>query len=181
MTTILVDMDGVIADWGTAYGEALDEFGNRAKNIPRHHNQQSFNLTAGLTDSEANIVNLAMTYMDYAGLNPIEGAIDALRSMADFGYDVVICTSPWLPNPTCVQDKVDWVRHHLGTGWAERTIITKDKTMVRGDYLIDDKPKITGRFEPSWEQIVFTQPYNVGVLDKFRIDSWDNWKNEDWA
>lgn len=181
MTTILVDMDGVIADWGTSYGAALDNYGADAAMIPRHKDQRSFDLFSGLTPLETAIVHEAMANMNYFKLLPIEGAVDALCGMVDYGHDVVICTSPWLPNPSCVKDKIDWVSEHLGDGWADRVIITKDKTMVRGDYLIDDKPNITGRFKPSWEQIVFTQPYNVGVLDQYRIDSWTDWKNEAWA
>lgn len=44
--------------------------------------------------------------------------------------------------------------------WLTRLIITSDKTKIRGDLLIDDKPYITGSEYPAWEHVLFTAPYN---------------------
>ena len=33
----------------------------------------------------------------------------------------------------------------MGKDWCSRLILTKDKTIVAGDLLFDDKPKITGK------------------------------------
>ena len=33
----------------------------------------------------------------------------------------------------------------MGKDWCNRMILTKDKTIVAGDLLFDDKPKITGK------------------------------------
>lgn len=180
MSLLLVDMDGVDVDWGAGWDKALDAIGPDAANIPRHKDQQSFDLKRGLNRTEKQIVDHVMKHMRYIELTAIPGAIKALRSMVEYGHDVFLCTSPWLPNKFCAQDKLDWVEQRLGTEWAARVIITKDKTMVRGDYLIDDKPDITGRFEPTWTQIMFTQPYNVDVQAQFRLNSWADWKNEEW-
>lgn len=179
MSLILVDMDGVIADWGRAYGDALDLYGADADNIPRHKDQRTFDLTEGLTPQEKAIVAEAMSMMRYNELAVIPGAIKALRSMVEYGHDVMICTSPWLPNKFCAQDKIDWVERKLGRVWAERVIITKDKTLVMGDWLIDDKPGITGRRTPVWRQIMFSQPYNLDYPAPHRLNSWADWKNEE--
>ena len=40
--------------------------------------------------------------------------------------------------------KFKWIEDHLGAEWINRAIITRDKTMVYGDVLIDDKPSIQG-------------------------------------
>lgn len=178
MSLILVDQDGVIADWGATYGRMLDRYGKAAQNIPRHENQRSFNLNEGLNEDEKNIVSLVMEHMDYSGLDPIPGAIEALHGMLEYGHDVMICTSPWLPNAHCVPGKLDWVRYHLGAEWEERVIVTKDKTMVMGDVLVDDKPNITGRLVPTWAQYVFDQPYNRELPVRERLKSWDEWNNE---
>lgn len=37
-----------------------------------------------------------------------------------------------------------WVERHLGPQFVERIILTRDKTMVLGDLLIDDKDTIRG-------------------------------------
>ena len=38
----------------------------------------------------------------------------------------------------------EWVENHLGKDWINRLILTRDKTMINGDVLIDDKINITG-------------------------------------
>lgn len=180
MSTILVDMDGVIADWGRSWDRELDNLGSPADNIPRHRQQRSFNLMAGLNEGEQLLVSHVMSRMDYATLPVIPGAIYALRSMEDSEHDVLICTSPWIPNPTCIRGKQVWVDTHLGADWVDRMVVTKDKTVVMGDILIDDKPNITGRMFPTWGQVVFDQPYNQGETHLPRLMSWADWKNEDY-
>ncbi len=104
---ILVDMDGVIADWGRAYGESLDLFGDDAASIPRHHQQTSFDLHAGRTDRERAIIGAVMIEEGfYSRLEPIMGAKQALKQMLKEGHDVRIVTSPWVSNPTCASDKL---------------------------------------------------------------------------
>lgn len=41
-----------------------------------------------------------------------------------------------------------WVEKHLGRDFLEQVILTRDKTLITGDILIDDKPDILG--EPPW-------------------------------
>ena len=39
----------------------------------------------------------------------------------------------------------EWVENHLGKDWINRLILTRDKTMINGHVLIDDKINITGK------------------------------------
>merc|ERR1712048_684490 len=61
-------------------------------------------------------------------------------------------------------------------GWLKRLILTCDKTTVRGDFLIDDKPSICGSQQPLWTQIIFDAPYNrdVGLGCRRRLHLWDD-------
>lgn len=176
---ILVDMDGVIADWGHAYNESLNEFGEESANIPRHHQQVSFDIHAGRTEREKAIIGAVMVESGfYSRLRPIPGAKAALKQMVKDGHDVRIVTSPWVSNLTCASDKLNWVADNYGSHWASRVIITTDKTLVTGDFLIDDKPAVHGVREPDWEHILFDQPYNQDVADKQRIVGWDGWQTQ---
>lgn len=171
---VLVDMDGTIADWGHGWDRALDAQGSRARAIRRHAQQESFDLKEGLGPRQSLVVDRVMNLHGfYANLLPIPGAIDALREMAR-DYAVKICTSPWLTNPTCIPDKIDWVARHLGDSWVDRMVFSKDKTIVKGDFLIDDKPEIKGDATPEWEHIIYTQPYNITQPQR-RIDDWSKW------
>lgn len=175
---VLVDMDGVIADWGRAYGESLDRYGDAAANIPRHKDQRSFNLNEGRTPEERKIIAAVMVEDGfYSRLDPIPGAKAALKAMVKEGHDVRIVTSPWVSNPSCASDKLNWVVRHYGSHWGARVIITTDKTLVHGDILIDDKPEVTGAHIPTWEHVLFHQPYNVTVEGKRRLTAWSEWRD----
>jgi len=175
---VLVDMDGVIADWGHAYGESLDRYGDAAARIPRHQDQRSFNLNEGRTPEERAIIAAVMVEEGfYSRLEPIPGAKQALKAMVRAGHDVRIVTSPWVSNPTCASDKLNWIVRHYGSHWGARVVITADKTLVHGDVLIDDKPEVTGVAEPSWEHILFDQPYNRDVTGRRRLTDWAAWRH----
>ena len=169
---ILFDQDGVLSHWGNGFSShpQLEPH----PNIPRHEDQRSFNLKEGLTDEEAMVVDNVFNTMSYRNLEPIEGAIEAYKKTVEAGFHVSIVTSPWWDNPTCLQDKADWVAEHLGEDARRNMILSGDKTRVIGDYLIDDKPKIPGYYAPVWKQILFDQPYNKDVALP-RIMSWDDW------
>ena len=94
--------------------------------------------------------------------------------MLDAGHDVRICTAPLSRFTHCVPEKFQWVEDHLGPEWVARIVLTKDKTLVRGDVLIDDKPEVTGRLVPTWEHLVFEAPYNTA--SRGRRVNWGNWR-----
>lgn len=180
MVRVLIDIDSTIADWGKAYDDALDaydaEVPEEPSNIPRTKDQVAFNLKLGLSPWQCIVVDEIMDKPGfYRTLPEIPGAIDALVEIqAADEYDVFLVTSPWHTNPTCSQDKLDWVREHLGEAWVDKVIITKDKTLIDGDYLIDDKPEITGAATPRWQHIIFDQPYNQHIEDKERLVYWES-------
>jgi 5'-nucleotidase len=107
---------------------------------------------------------------------PVAGGREALAKMESMGFEVFICTSPLSHYRNCVLEKFEWVEKYLGSNWVNRIILTKDKTLVKAAFLIDDKPEITGvESIPSWEHIVFDRLYNRGG-SKRRL-TWANWKD----
>lgn len=178
MSRILSDADGVLVNWGLAWNQAMDGLGERAINIPRHEQQVTFNLNAGRTQDERKLIAEVMSREGfYRDLEPIPGAKQALKEMLKAGHDVRIVTSPWVSNPTCASDKFNWFVRHYGAQWGQRVIITTDKTLVRGDYLIDDRPEVTGVETPVWEHVLFDQPYNRSVEGRKRIVNWRDWES----
>lgn len=173
---VLIDLDGVIANWGAEWDLHAALYPHL--NLPTTKFQTSFDLYAGQTEEGRATVNAIMEHSGfYANLEPISGAIEALHEMDAEGYDIRIVTSPWISNPTCASDKLAWVERHLGVGWGKRVIITSDKTLIRGDILIDDKPEVTGVDTPEWEHVWFTQPYNTELTGRRRLDNWSDWRS----
>jgi 5'-nucleotidase len=171
---VLVDQDGVLADFDRGFNLAWQErFPHRAvldlalrKNFYLHDDYPA-GYRAEIRDIQASagfILNLP----------PIPGALAALKALLDAGHDVRICTAPLSRFTNCVGEKFQWVVDHLGPAWVDRIVLTKDKTLVRGDVLIDDKPAVTGALDPLWEHLVFEAPYNVAATSR-RIN-WSNWR-----
>jgi len=108
-------------------------------------------------------------------LLPKQGGLEAVIEMRNNDHEVFICTSPLSKSKYCVQEKYEWVEEHLGSEWKKRIIVTKDKTLIFSDYLIDDRPVIKGVRNPLWEHILYDSPYNQDMTSKRRL-TWDNWK-----
>lgn len=170
---LLVDMDAVIAHWGAEYDRCLDRAGSAGANIPRSVDQQDWDLKKGLGPRQAKVVDRIMQEPGfYTRLEPIDGAKEALKAAVKDGHDVRIVSSPYISNPTCASDKLDWIARHYGSHWASRLILTNDKTVVHGDFLIDDKPVIKGSMTPTWRRVIFGDyPYNRHVSG-LRITRW---------
>lgn len=110
----------------------------------------------------------------YYSMPPMKGGLEAAREMENIGFEVFLCTSPLVPYANCVKEKFEWVDRYFGERWVKKIILTKDKTVVHGNKLIDDKPEITGVQIPTWEHILYTQPYNKHIKKKRRL-TWDDW------
>lgn len=171
---ILVDQDGVLANYVRGHLEAIRrEFPELA--MIDESEISEFDTDAHFPKAyRSRIEALSLRKGFFLGLQPIEGAIDAMKDMLASGHDVRICTAPKKIFDHCVAEKFAWVKYHLGQKWTERIILTRDKTLVHGDYLIDDKPSITGVYSPSWEHVFYDQPYNR-MWDRPRL-TWSNYK-----
>lgn len=172
--TILVDMDHVLADWEPLFWERL----HARIDVPGwYRSDDTYDLFGGTSPELREAVLAVMNEPRFfADFEPIPGCAEALNEMLDEGHQVAIATAPWPDNPTCASDKLWWARHHIGPGWENRTIITRDKTFLTGDILIDDKPAIKGNLTPTWEHVWFTAPHNVRLTGRRRISDWKNWR-----
>jgi 5'-nucleotidase len=96
--------------------------------------------------------------------------------MLRLGHDVRFCTSHLFEYDYCVLEKYQWVEQHFGPEFVDRIILTRDKTLIRGNLLIDDKPQIIGIEKPTWEHILYDRPYNRDIPGK-RCLTWCNWRD----
>lgn len=172
---ILIDMDGVIADFEKSFLNAYktkypDNFFVPLEERTSFHIKDQYPKNLQLLVEE-----IYCSKGFYFDLLPIEGSINALNELSSLGNEVYICTSPLLKNRFCISEKYNWVLKYLGNEWAEKMIVTKDKTIIQADYLIDDNPNVTGVEKPTWEHILYSQPYNLENISKRRI-TWKNWE-----
>merc|ERR1712187_993927 len=166
---VLVDMDGCLVDWDKGF---LNAWNGRTPVDRRHYEIEK----CVPADKYQEAVALFESEGFFKGLPEMSGGVTALNRLVAAGVAVLRCTSPVASSRYCAQAKWEWVREHLGDAWLKRLILTCDKTTVRGDFLIDDKPIISGSQQPLWTQILFDAPYNmtVDLGCRRRLHRWDD-------
>lgn len=116
---IYIDLDGVIVDIEkyineTFSKEYIEEYG-----------------IGGIVDRHPKI---------FYDSEPIEGAIESFHELAQKYEVYILSTAPW-DNPESWTAKRIWVEKHLGKDGFKRLILSHNKGLLRGDYLIDDRIK----------------------------------------
>ena len=156
---ILLDQDNVLADFESGFRRHWrNRFGEDA---PIEGKEHLFYIRDRLPEHlQAYAAELYGTVGFFESLPPVSGAVEAARALLAAGHDVRICTAPVNQYRYCAGEKIAWVEQHLGTEWTRRVIIAKDKTWVRGDILIDDKPNIEGTLPPLWQHRLYDAPHN---------------------
>lgn len=173
---ILVDQDGPLAGFEERFLELWQE---KYPHYPAvkleelKHFYTTLNYPKEIRDKVIEI-QTAPGYIRSLPMKP--GAREALNEMVVAGHDVRICTTVQLNYKNCVLEKFLWVEDNLGPEWVKKIIMTRDKTMVRGDFLIDDRPQIEGSMTPTWEHVVWDYSYNRHIEAR-RLSSWSEWQH----
>lgn len=167
--TVLVDMDGVQAGFHPAIISLLNEY---HPHIDTDIQFENFYVAKDFPEHEELVKSISDEVGFFENLPIIDGAKEGWDMLIEAGYDPRVCSSPLSTHPNCEQEKRNWLEKYFGTKVAGEALIVKDKTLYSGLALIDDKPKITGRGTPTWQQILFTQPYNKKVETDYRLNGW---------
>ena len=112
---------------------------------------------------------------------PMEDAIESFKKLSSMYDTYILSTAPW-ENASAWSDKLDWVKRYLGEEAHKRLILSHNKNLNRGDYLIDDRTangadKFQGeliRFGsekfPNWKSVCdYLLPESPKMLDVGRI------------
>lgn len=138
---LYIDMDGVLVDFDSAVAQLPDA-------VRKSHE--------GKLDEVHGIFSM---------MQPMHGAIDAFHRLCA-KYDVYILSTASWGNPSAWSDKLNWVTKYLGDDVHKRLILTHNKHLNIGDYLIDDRlANGAGEFQgeliqfgtpnsPDWESIL---------------------------
>lgn len=168
---LLFDQDGTIADFDPEFERRWSRFGvcdPVPARLRTHHDYRT-----DYPEEHWGLIDELMAQEGFfLSLKPIPGAVEAVLALADEGHDIRICTTPIRDYRYCLAEKAQWIDQHLGPAFVDKMILTRDKTVVRGDLLIDDKPDIKGACRPEWRQVLVDQAYNKHRTDLPRVRDW---------
>ena len=96
-------------------------------------------------------------------LEPIPNAIAAVNKLREI-HNVFVLTAPSTRNPHCYTEKRIWIEEQFDYAFTKKLIISPDKGLLKGDYLIDDHADGKGqnRFE--------------GMLIQFGSEAFADWE-----
>lgn len=177
---VLIDMDNTLVNMDKEFRKrwaAARPFDDLEVIANRGHFEMKMNFEGDARTTAVDILSSAGFFIEF---EPMAGAIEAVKEMVDVeGLSVFFCTAPTrMQYETCAAEKFAWVRKHFGEKYLSKIILGRDKTVIKGTVLIDDKPKISGaNEEPEWTHIMFTQSYNKKVVAKHRMADWSQWRD----
>jgi 5'(3')-deoxyribonucleotidase len=71
-------------------------------------------------------------------MKPMPGAIKSFNELTTLFNTYILSTAPW-KNPSAWSDKLLWVKDHLGESATKRLILSHNKHLNYGDFLVDDR------------------------------------------
>lgn len=175
---ILIDVDGVAADFCGCIDTYLQEAHGRPPLTWRHHDLER-NLTDPVNSLPKSVVTDTMLYVKWgdacSDMKPYEGAVDAVHDAIASGFGVAFVTVGFKDSPCWQHDRIKWLRKHFDDR-AEILIVTSGvtKRLVAGAALIEDNPNTLqawARKHPGRTFLV-DQPYNqAGLFEGTRVGS----------
>lgn len=159
--TVLVDMDGVIADFD---GRVRSIMADEHPHIELVEPQQNFYVADDYPEHRELVRAVSRRQGFFESLPVMPGAFDGWQRLLDLGYHPQICTSPIVTNLTCESEKLGWLAKHFapvfGDWVVDEAVVTSTKHLQDGIALIDDRPGLHLADQATWQYVVFDQPYN---------------------
>ena len=163
---ICVDMDEVIAD---ALGEHLMRY-NRdfAERITRADLQGQWLWDFVPPERQQALADYMMSEDFFAVLRVMPYAQRVLERLQEH-YEIYIATAA-MEVPSSFNAKFHWLKQHFPFIPPSHIVFCGNKSILRGDYLIDDNPRQLRLFHG--EGILFNSPANVNVTGFRRVHDW---------
>lgn len=176
MAIVWWDLDGVHALWDDGVDEIAQELGAHLKGFPLKHQRTVFGFMDDRSPEERDVILEVMNHPElYRRLKVDPKVQAAFKATEEAGHINRFASTPWTGNNTCMQDKEDFIANAYGEEVRKHLVLTHDKTVLRGDVLVDDKPKLHGLFEDNLDfmHVIPTQPYNKDIDTPYRINDFE--------
>jgi 5'(3')-deoxyribonucleotidase len=169
---LLLDVDGPLGDFHSeARNVANEMFGLNLK----LEDFVTWDVTDILPTQEMkDALNAAIAKPGFASrILPQPGSVEAVRELKQI-CEVVFVTTPHPHNPTWMRERQEWL-HRFYTAAHDDIVHAFKKHHVRGDLLVDDRPKTIQKWEewhPKSHALLWDMTYNRTSRGFKRIHTW---------
>lgn len=175
---LLIDCDGVLSDFVSAYASVVHELTGVPLNLGRVDtyyikDSKALQDVAAATGSPVGYLHAGVeeyirrnTERFVSDMPPIPGAQRTLAALRTKGTEAYIVTAPYRDIPGWYDARVQWLYRTFGITQG-KIIATEAKDLVCGDVFIDDKPSHVDRWSqqnPQKKGILFKATYNAGYM-----------------
>ena len=168
---ILIDLDDVMDRLVDHWCDVLNErYGTNTKTT----DVTEWNMATAFKElTEAQVQEPLTEEGFWCGVEPMPGAVDAIKYLIDKGHDVYVVTSSFYG---ALHEKMENMlfKHFPFIDW-EHVVIADNKQMILGDVLVDDG--IHNLLDGPYTKILFDAPWNRNVeaakMGVYRARDWD--------
>lgn len=138
MSVILLDCDGVVADFVGCALEVLHEETGRDWKRSDVTEWGFDSILATMNELHVRRFWGAFRMPGVAnGLDMFPGSVEGVKLLTDAGHTVVWVTAPMAGSPTWAFERACWLEDR----WPGMPVVsTQHKAFIRGDFMVDDKP-----------------------------------------
>lgn len=174
---VLLDVDGVIADFSAEYYRLACQIAHRTLTGPEEWDDWDMKVALGLNEQEVRYIHTHLNRPGVAeGFSPYYGAVDGVHElMRKEICDLYFLTSPIETSPTWCHDRTMWLVAHFGLEQGRKVIHTHYKHLVKGDFFIDDRPSnVTnwGGANAGGTPLLWDMRFNRGFHHLTRVYGW---------
>lgn len=178
MKSVLLDVDGVVADFVDPVLDLINEVGGYDYS-PSDITQWDIRAALELDNYEwAEVVNLIQTDGFADRLKLYHGAKDGIAMLKADGHEIDFVTSDWRGSKSWVYDRNHWLVKHFGSV-GKNVTHTSRKHKVSGDILVEDKWQNAlawSEANPEGRAVIWDRPWNrefhEGPHGIVRVSSW---------
>jgi len=165
MKRLIIDMDDVIVD---ATGQFINyyeqEFGIRVERDTLNHHEEG----QGFPGNYDIIQQFPFRDSFFLTMRPNEGSQMVIEEL-NKKYDLFIVSAA-MEFPQSLPEKLKWLKEHLPFLTWKQIVFCGSKTVVHGDYMIDDLYYNLEGF--NGEKFLFTAPHNLHIQQFNRLNNW---------
>jgi 5'(3')-deoxyribonucleotidase len=179
MVRVLLDVDGVIADFTGAYLTAVEKALGRTY-TPADVRDWDIGDALGLSTEDRDLVHEVLDQPGVGqGLKPLPGAVAGVKEVMKLA-EVYFVTSPLASSPTWIYDRAIWIEKHFGKEYRDNIISAKKKAPIFGNLFVDDKPQNVDEWSKAWPMcnaLLWDIPANRSAKGTYlRVGDWQTVK-----